>query len=297
MLLLLTACHVFSSLEIPCTAGQPCADGTTKESPPESEPVDEPEASVGLVLALIRGAATEVRVYDPDGSQGKVWSGLAFAGAGAIVYDPASTTAYVATSSGYARLDSATTAITPDLAGPYVDMELLGSRLVLLTTGEIALVAAATGVEALRSTVAYENLDSVTVLGDDAFVVDLQSSGPDLIRVNETGVALHAADIDTDDNRASSLFVGADSDLLVCSGRGIVYAVTSLRSGSSAPLTVCDADLRDVTDCAYDPATDEILLATSGTGLWAMAASGVGACTQRLTPPDGVTVVGSYFYR
>jgi len=270
--LLLGACHVFETGEIPVTCDELDDCGVTVV----------PTTGSGIAISATDGTSWEATIF--DGPEFNEIQRHASTGdlAGPLAYDPDAGLLYVNHYGAVYRFRQGEDAFKehmPQEASPVLDMALVtgpsedGPKLPLLLTedmiygwwGDISPIHPERPLTDLRSLAVSPN--------ETLYVLDAgDGDGPDLYTVSNTApMTTHSENIGIDMSLlGGDLFFHGD-ELLVCSSDGSVYAIDDIISGDTTnALAYTSSEVSQAVACAYDANLDRYLVATQDGVIYAI---------------------------
>jgi hypothetical protein len=296
-------CHVFQSLSINCTAGMPCAErvapdsdtGYDSDSGSDSDSGTLPP-SEAYAIAYTRGTVGSVLVYDADGSLGgDSWQDYA-ALSGPVAYDVLTHTAVVLQGNEMVIL-AADGGATVEYTGYNQAFDADAEDGVFwLNFGTDVSVSALNGSYTSLFAGALSDSRGLTVKDGEAYIVDAQSSGPDLYHcVDRAACSARYTDFDTSAARGRNVFFGPEAEPYGCTGAGAVYSIRELAGGSQTPAAFyAPESLTDVTDCGWDVGSEQFLLFSPSRGMIRMNLDSSGSIVTSI--PAGLTGARADFF-
>ncbi|MBM4369292.1 MAG: hypothetical protein FJ102_23975 [Deltaproteobacteria bacterium] len=306
----LLGCHVLEEYSVECTSDMPCAKAgdtdpdadtdtdTDSDTDTDTDTGPPPEPSVGWVVSLVGGTTGRVRVYDPSTREVTYeWAGFGTYG-GTAYYNP-STGAGVLFSDDeivFLGADGTTSTYGGGLSGSRYDVSRLGRYGILALQGGVIRFDESFSV--LELMIVYGTFGNTLPVGGNAnvgYLADVASGGPDLYTLQPSGsYELTYTDYDSSTQRGANVFVGPGDAPFGCSSGGGIYEVDDLMVGSRDPYLSYDGEVTDVSECAYDPQSDQFLLFSPTAGVIRVDPDGTGK--QVFSPPNGYTLHNVYFY-
>ena len=298
MLLLLSACHLFSPTPtVECVTGEACAKGTTDTA--ETGDTGEPEGPTparGWILGLDAGDKSAFRLYAPDASFVGDWKG--FTGSGQAAYDAESGEGLGITPDGVFLLNADATSTSLSAAPEYTinDIGWYGGYVLVAGMADQGFLAVYDPASAdgsnLKTDVAP--FGAIATSGDASRILYLDAQ-PTLYAVDTSfNLKEKAKAYDVDSALSDAVAIGPDGDTFVCSAEGAIYAVTSLQAGDRKALVVYDGTIADVIACTWDKGDDTWVLGSPSVGIIRIDSAGRSEIV--FDPPNGYTVADISFY-
>ena len=312
MILTLSACHLFSSAEIPCTSDElpGCADTAGEsdtdtdtdadsdtdadadadtDSDSDTDVVGDPEA--GVVMSVRSGSDWLVRVLDPKGAETFSYgeSGAVF---GPVAWDEAASTAWIASNSdgNLYKIDSTGAKRVESLGSEAVDVAISGSWLYATDGQNLVRLSLSSGDTEMLSANGLTQALALVEDGDEGvYIIDRGSGSPSLLHYEAGSLGLSVANYDSIDARSVGAYL-RDGEVWLCSEGGGTWSVGQLKSGDSSPERLAQGAITDVVDCGYDAGSDEVLFLSVGRGVFRVASDNT--TTEWATSAGGLIVRG-----
>ena len=296
LILTLSACHLFSSAEIPCTSDElpGCADtgpeaDTDTDADADSDTDADTDAdadsdtdsdtdtdltpTAGVVGSIRNGSDWQVQVLDAQGTQ--LFSyGEAGKALGPVAWDAEGQVVYLASDGDdvlYRVSSTGPTAIA-DMGAAAVDVAINGTWLYLTDGSTLVRVSLASSeTQTLSSGELTQALQLVPDEGEGVYVIDRGSGSPSLLHWESGNLSLSVADFDSIDARVVGAYL-REGEVWTCSEGGGTWSVGQLKSGDTQPERLAQGAITDVVDCGYDHGSDEVLFFSTSRGVFRVAA-------------------------
>jgi hypothetical protein len=266
--LLLLACYLLDDGAIDCAADEPCAAIDTQDSGVEGDTDTDTDTDSdtdvvgsrtrGAVVSANEGGSWLFQVVEPDQNVR-----LDYTAAGSVSGPVDWLDAYDA---GVVVHGGQSWVVDDDGAIPSLDFGLDArdiawetNRFLVLFPNALAAIDGDGAVWLDRETLKNGTRMALDEQGG-AWVLDA-TDRPSVYLWNDGFEAIHP-EFDDTNLRAVGLFRGPDGGPWVCSGSGGVWSVAELAAGNKSPWRLAQ-DLQKVTDCGYDPGSDEVILFAS----------------------------------
>ena len=307
LILTLSACHLFSSAEIPCARDElpGCLDtaeadtdtdsdadsdadsDTDTDTDTDTDVVGDPTA--GLVMSVRGSSDWLVRVLDQQGAESFSY-GQAGAVFGPVAWDEAGQVAYVASNGDgdlYKIGSSCPQSLGP-LGGVAVDLAINGSWLYATDGTNLVRLSLSSGATEPLSSELTQALQLIPDKGDGVYIIDRGSGSPSLLHYESGSVTMSVANYDSIDARSVGAYL-REGEVWLCSEGGGTWSVGQLKSGDSTPERLAQGAITDVIDCGYDAGSDEVLFFSVSRGVFRVGsdnattewATGAGGLIQR----------------
>lgn len=291
MFWLLSGCHVFQTLDIPCVAGEPCAAAGEDSGPTGSgEPV------TGWILSYDTPDQTAiVENHGPDGATLDAWN-FPHTYAGPVTWS-------IEAKAGLSLDGGHVYDLRPG-EDPVYRADVIGGLAPADAerVGDYAWFALGDNVYASNFDVWFKLFDAglsradhLARAGGSLYVTAETEAGVDLFAVDVDALTWQPVHQDLNGPRARNVFAGPEDAAYACSAAGAIYALDALAGGSPDTVAFYGGALSDVVDCGYDPGDGRYLLFSPSAGVLKIDARGNGEVLTAL--PAGYAGSRANFYR